>query len=210
MAANDAMLVAMSVFLTSRERTLWLRAAVVLAAIYASAGFAGTLAGFLQRHEVLLGVVFGVGFVCVMAAVGGGALTTRPGRREAWTRLGVAAAFGTLVVRLGVGPLERSHLFEFGLLGVLLHDALAERRSADPGVPSPAVAAVVATAVLGWLDEAVQAAVPGRVYDLRDVGVNALAGFVAVIGRGLVVRARQAAFRARTGKTKPQETRPKR
>jgi VanZ family protein len=39
---------------------------------------------------------------------------------------------------------------------------------------------VVVTALLGWLDEGIQAVLPNRVYDIRDVGVNALAGLLAI------------------------------
>jgi VanZ family protein len=47
-------------------------------------------------------------------------------------------------------------------------------------IPQPAAIAVVITALLGWLDEGIQANLPTRVSDLRDVGVNALAGLLAV------------------------------
>ena len=40
--------------------------------------------------------------------------------------------------------------------------------------------AVVATALLGWLDEGIQWLLPKRVYDRLDVGFNALAGLAAV------------------------------
>jgi VanZ family protein len=48
-------------------------------------------------------------------------------------------------------------------------------------VPWPAALAVATTAVVGWIDEGIQALLPSRVYDLRDVGVNALAGLMAII-----------------------------
>jgi len=39
---------------------------------------------------------------------------------------------------------------------------------------------VAVTAILGWLDEGIQAILPNRVYDVRDVGFNALAGLMAI------------------------------
>lgn len=50
---------------------------------------------------------------------------------------------------------------------------------------------MAATALLGWCDEGIQAILPGRVYDLRDVGINALAGFMAVTASLALARARR-------------------
>ncbi len=47
-------------------------------------------------------------------------------------------------------------------------------------VPAPSVLTVVATALLGLLDEGIQVLIPNRVFDIRDVGFNALAGLIAV------------------------------
>lgn len=123
-------------------------------------------------------VAFGVGFLLVVVAVVGSALKRRPGRREIWVLLGVAAVYGMVVVRIGIGPTERTHLFEYGLVAVLIQQALTERAQHGRGVGSPAIFAITSTALLGWLDEGTQALLPNRVYDLRDVGVNALTGLM--------------------------------
>lgn len=182
---------------TPRERRLWFAALAVLAAIYATVGLAGTLAAEL-RERALLGVAFATGFVLVLAAIVGSALRRRPGRREIWVGLGLAAAYGMIVVRMGVGPVERTHLFEYGLLAVLIHQALVERRRHGGRVRVPAVLAVAATVLLGWLDEGLQALLPNRRYDLRDVGINAAAGVMAVTASVLIAWARRG-DRARGG-----------
>lgn len=169
----------MSVFRSRRERRLWLLAAAVVVAIYSTLGFAGALAERL-RESNLLAISFGLGFVLVLAVIAATALTRSPSRRELWTLVGVAAVYGMVIVRMGVSLEERSHLFEYGLVGVLIYQALAERRRQGGRVPAPAVLAVVATALLGWIDEGIQAVLPNRVYALWDVGVNALAGLLAV------------------------------
>jgi VanZ family protein len=56
---------------------------------------------------------------------------------------------------------------------------------------------VLVTTVLGWLDEAFQWLVPDRVYDLRDVGFNALAGLVAVAATSALRWARPPGGRGR-------------
>ena len=67
-------------------------------------------------------------------------------------------------------------------------------------MPVPAVLAIVATALLGWLDEAIQLFLPDRVYDLRDVGFNALAGLMAVVASAALAWARR---RSRRGPASP-------
>ena len=106
------------------------------------------------RARNLLGVAFGAGLLAVIVAVVGIALRRRPGSGELWVGVGVAAVYGMVLVRMAIE--ERTHLFEYGLVAVLIHAALDERRRGGRRVPAPPVLAVVATALLGWLDEAIQ------------------------------------------------------
>jgi hypothetical protein len=48
-------------------------------------------------------------------------------RRLWFWALGVTAVYGMVVVRMEIGPAERTHLFEYGLLAVLIYQALTER-----------------------------------------------------------------------------------
>lgn len=180
----------MSHFTSDRERRLWFYALAVVVAIYSTLGLAGTLAQAL-RAQNLLNVSFAVGFLLVVAAIIGSVLKRRPGRREICLALGVAAAYGMVVVRMGVTPEERTHLFEYGLVAVLIHQALTERVRNGRRVPIPAVLTLAVTALLGWLDEAIQGLLPNRIYDLRDVGVNALAGLMAIAATLILARARR-------------------
>lgn len=164
---------------SARERRLWIAAALTLAAIYASIPFAGSLASAL-RSSGLLAPAFGAGFAAAVVLTIGRSLRGARGARPLWVALAVATAWAMLFVRMGVSAEERGHLFEYGLLGLLIHELLLERRTDRGGAARPAILAVLATAAFGWGDEAIQGIVPGRVYDLRDVGVNALAGLVAV------------------------------
>jgi hypothetical protein len=90
------------------------------------------------------------------------AITGKP-RGEVWVAVAVAAVYAMIPVRSGVGAMERTHLFEFGLLAVFLYEALAERKLHSGGVRLPGLVAILATTVFGWLDEAVQALIPARV-----------------------------------------------
>ena len=180
----------MSRFTSDRERRLWISALAVVIAIYATLGLAGRLAATL-RDRGLLDISFLVAFVAVVAAIAGIGLSRRPKAREVWTALGIGAVYGAVLVRSGVSAEERTHLFEYGLVAVLIHQALVERRKHHRRVPVPAVLAVAITALLGWMDEGIQAFLPNRVYDLRDVFFNVVAALMAVGASLALSKARQ-------------------
>lgn len=160
------------------ERALWLGVALVVAAIACGAVGAGTLVGRLGS-EAVVGIAFTIGFALSILAVVG--VTFSGGRvRELWTGIGVAAVLLMIPVRSGVPALDRTHLFEYGVLATLIYSALRERASRTGRSRLPAIWAIGAGTLIGWLDETLQRFLPDRVYDLRDVGVNALAALVAV------------------------------
>jgi len=165
-------------FTSSRERRLWVWTVVVVAAIYATLGLARSLADVL-RNEELLGGVFFVAFLAALTAVGILGLKRRPRTGEIGVLLGVAAVYLMAFSRLGVIE-ERTHLFEYTIVAVLIHEALKERIGQGRAVRFPALIAIGATAALGWLDEGIQAILPNRVYDIRDVFFNVFAGVMAV------------------------------
>jgi hypothetical protein len=187
----------MSLFTSDRERSLWFWALAAVVAIYSTLGLAGMLAEALRERN-LLDSSFGVAFLLVVAAIAGSGLKRRPRPREIWVALGVTAVYGTVLLRMGLGPEERTHLFEYGLVAVLIHQALTERVRGGCRVPAPAALAVVVTALLGWFDEGIQALLPNRVYDIRDVGFNALAGLMAVAASVALARARRWGWRRKS------------
>ncbi len=175
---------ARGVFASAREKRLWLWTAVVVVAIYLTLSPAQTLAAALRERGLL-----GPFTWLVLALVGGVALARwarlRPGTVEVGAVLGVVAVYVTTLIRLPV-PEARSHLFEYGLVGMLVYEALRERREGGRSVPVPALLAVAITSLLGWADEGIQAVLPNRVYDLQDVAFNAIAATMAVSATVLV------------------------
>ena len=75
---------------------------------------------------------------------------------------------------------ERTHLIEYGVVAVFIHEALTERASHDRRVPLPAALAILATALLGALDECIQAFLPTRAFDVQDMVFNTLAAVMAI------------------------------
>ena len=165
-------------FSSVRERRLWALTLAVVVAIFSTLGLAATLAGAL-RDRGLLDAAFGLGMLLVGAAIVTLALKTRPGSAEIGIALGVAAASLLVFVRMAI-PEERTHLIEYGVVAVFIYEALKERASQGRHLPVPALLAIVATALVGVLDECIQAFLPSRVFDPRDILFNVLAGVIAV------------------------------
>lgn len=188
----------MPAFTSNRERRLWLWALAAVVAIYLSLGFAGALAEAL-RDRNLLDTSFFAGVLLLAAVIAWSGLQRRPGRREIWVALGIITVYGMALLRMGIGPEERTHLIEYGLVAVLIYQALVERRRQGRRVPRPAALAVGVTVLLGWLDEGMQWLLPNRVYDIRDVGFNALAALMAIAASLALSRARQWPWRKREG-----------
>ncbi len=166
-------------FTSAREKRLWIWALIVVVAIYSTLGLAGTLVDELQDRELLDSLSF-AGFLVLVAVFAASGLLRRPGWRDVWVLIGAAAVYGLVVIRMGIDAVERTHLFEYGLVAVLVHQALIERSRLDDRVRTPAVMAVVITALVGLLDESIQAALPNRYFDLRDIAFNSLAALMAV------------------------------
>ena len=169
----------MAFFSSRRERRLWLWTLAVVAAIYSTLGLANTLAWALRERGLLDVASFWLGMLLVGATIVAFGLKARPGGLEIAVMLGVTAAYVLLLLRMVI-PEERSHLIEYGVVGVFIYAALAERASQGRRVPLPPLLAVVATAALGVLDECIQFFLPSRVFDPIDILFNLLAGAMSV------------------------------
>ena len=164
---------------SDRERRLWLWTLAVVVAIYSTLGLARTLAGVLRDRDLLDGS-FAFGMLLIGAAIVTQVLKTRPRGVEIGVALGVAAVYLLVILRMALPPEERTHLIEYGVVAVFIHEARTERSSQGRRVAVPVLLAVVATALVGVLDECIQALLPSRVFDPRDMLLNVLAALMAV------------------------------
>lgn len=171
----------MPVFTSRREQRLWLWTAVVLVAIYSTLGPARTLVDALRERN-LLGISFAFLVLLVAAVIVSQWAKKRPGWREIGVALGIALAYWMTFLRIE-NPAERTHLIEYGIVAALIHQALQERARNGRPVPGPAALTVGVTALLGLLDEGIQAVLPDRVFDWIDVVFNALAGLMVIVAR---------------------------
>jgi len=157
--------------------------------IYSTLGLAGTLSDVL-RDRGMFDSFFILGFFLLLAVVAIQGLTTRPGIAEVGVFVGIVAVYFMVFARMGI-PEERTHLFEYSLVAILIYQALVERRKNGRNISVPWLIAIAATALLGWIDEGIQPSLPNRVYDIRDVGFNALAGLMAILGTVALMWARR-------------------
>jgi len=200
-------------FRTSHERRLWLIAAGVVLFIYAIAYFVQFLLDALRTRGLLAAAVWGA---VIVAAAAGAAFVVRerPGRWEVVVLFAAAGAYLLFLRHLSILQ-ERIHLIEYGTVGGLAYAALCERWAApnaraDGTVTTaerprwqrwPALWAIVIAILAGWGDELVQALLPNRHYDLRDVATNAEAATLLVLV--LAARRKLRATPARPGPSAP-------
>lgn len=165
-------------FSSDRERRLWRWTIAVVVAIYSTLGLASTLVGILVERGVFQNA-FVTAFLMMVVAVMTQGLKVRPRGVELGVGIGVAAVYLMIFARLGIP--ERTHLFEYGVVGVLVYEALAERAQQGRRVPLVPLLAVVATSLIGTVDECIQGLLPSRVFDLRDILFNCLAAAASTV-----------------------------
>ena len=177
----------MALFVSRRERRLWLWTLTVVVAIYSTLGLAGSLADVLDNRD-LTTVSFALGMLLIGVTVVTQGLRTKPSGAEIGVALGVVVVYLMVLLRMALA--ERSHLIEYGVVASFIYEALEERAGQGRRVPAPAALAVLATGAVGVLDEGIQVFLPSRVFDPVDMLFNALAGVMAVLVRVVLARVR--------------------
>lgn len=100
-----------------------------------------------------------------------------------WVAFMVVAALLCVVTVLLLGlaiPEERVHFLQYGLMALLARHAYAGGNE-RPRIRVSMVVACLLTSGLGLLDECLQGLVPSRIFDWRDVGMNAGAAVTALL-----------------------------
>lgn len=177
----------MALFVSPLEQRLWLATAALFGLVCGVIYPAPYALEFLRERNLLRLTVAGI-LLCALAALTGWVVRQRPGKQE-WALLAAFAAVYAAIFWFLPVPQERLHFLEYGAIASLAYAALRERRRVSGHPPlgswrallwAPGARAIYLTSLLGWADEGIQALVPHRYYDLRDVGFNALAAVLAV------------------------------
>jgi hypothetical protein len=153
----------------------WLWVALCVLAIYLVVPLARTI----QRFVAALGgrVLFGYGVLAAMAVAFCAVcyyLVFRLKIRSPSNYVWLAAVTGLYIyftLQLWRAPEEAVHFLEYGLLGFFLFRAL----SLSIRDKSIYATALLVGSLVGIFDEILQWAMPGRYWDFRDAGLNALA-----------------------------------
>lgn len=167
-------------FTSKRERNLWFWALAVLIAIIATLFFGGRLIDFIVDRRLLENSTFYLFLLLVMAFLVSG-LKSKRSRLGYWIYAGVIAVYGMALLRMDLTAAERSHMFEYGMLAILVYEALSERKRNGVKVRAPALLSILGVGTIGLLDEVVQLLIPYRVFDLVDIGFNYLASTFGVM-----------------------------
>ncbi|WP_428276748.1 VanZ family protein [Candidatus Palauibacter sp.] len=168
-------------FSSNRERRLWLWALAVVVAIYTMADLVRTLADALRESGLieLTPTMFSAGMLLIGVMILVQGLRERSRGVEVGFALGVAA-IAVIGFARGIAAAERSHLIEYAVLALIIHEALVERKARGWRVPVPAVLAITVTTAVGVVDECIQFFLPSRTFDWFDIGFDLLASVIAV------------------------------
>jgi hypothetical protein len=151
---------------------------LVLIALFGSVGSAPKLFKVLEDSPLIDSAVW-LAFFSLVAAVAWQALIKRPTLHQIWIFLSVLGVFTFAWVRFQF-PAERSHLFEYSVVALMIYEALLERQNNGRLARNPALLALGLASGLGLLDETTQLFVPERYFDWRDVLFNTGAAVGAI------------------------------
>ena len=173
----------MSFFTSPREKRLWLYALVVLFIILLTL-FVGRPFLELFESQDVQAALFMMGLLLVVATIGFYGFTLKPSYKELVVWLGFSTVFLLFFLRLGLA--ERSHLIEYCVLAIFIHQALLERKNNVKDMPPPWLLALLLTFFIGVIDECIQIFLPDRVFHDEDIIFNGLAALMAIGGSGML------------------------
>lgn len=165
---------------SKKERKLWISVLVVLIAIYASLFLGGQFIDLMIERRIIEQSTFYLFILLILAFIVSGWKSSGK-RLEYWIYAGMIAVYGMTLFRMDITTAERSHMFEYGLLSILIYEALIERRLNGENVKIPVLTSIFGAGTIGLLDEYIQNFISYRVFDIIDIGFNYLASAFGVI-----------------------------
>lgn len=152
----------------------WLWVALCILSIFLIVPIARSVRNFVEKHSSV--DVFGYSVICVVC------IAFLIGFYLFWFRLKIralpnylwlavtACVYIFFTLKLWERPEEAIHFLEYGLLGLLLFRALRHHIH-DRSVY---LTAILIGGLVGIFDEVLQWMIPRRIWDMRDIGLNAL------------------------------------
>lgn len=168
----------MSLFTSNREKRLWIYSFIVLIAILLTLVF-GTQLVALQLKQDIQHLIFWLCIILIGLTIIIQGLKVNPNKIEIAIWFGITAVYLLLILRFW-GVAERTHLMEYSVLAVFIHEALIERTKLNSHILKTALRAFTITLIIGVLDECIQIFLPSREFDPLDILFNGLAGLLAI------------------------------
>ena len=163
---------------SKNEKHLWIATIVVLVGIHSTIGIARPVSNILLNDRLLTPLFFaGMLLVGITILIYG--INKNPNKSVIAVSFGIIAVYLMVLVRMEI-PQERTHIIEYGVVAALIYQAFLERKKQESMIPFPALFAIAATAIFGTIDELIQGIMPNRVFDVRDILFNSLAGVMSV------------------------------
>jgi len=160
-----------------RERR-WVAFGVYVAVVFVTVPFTRQVVLALRNTDLLGATVTG-SYAVAVAGIVYYVLFNR--RLADWVAFAVVAALLCVVTVLLLGlsiPEERVHFLQYGAMALLARGALS--RGTDGDAARGLLLGIALTSTLGLLEECLQGLVPRRVFDWRDVAMNAGAALTAL------------------------------
>ena len=165
---------------SKKERKLWISALVVLIAIYATLFLGGQFIDLMIERRIIEQSTFYLFILLILAFIVSGWKSSGK-RLEYWIYAGVIAVYGMALFRMDITTAERSHMLEYGLLSILIYEALIERKLNRKNVKIPVLTSIFGAGTIGLLDECIQYFISYRIFDIIDIGFNYLASAFGVL-----------------------------
>jgi hypothetical protein len=162
-----------------RERH-WVAFGAYVAVVFVTVPFTRQVVLALRNTDTL-GATVTAAYAVAVAGVVHYVLFNR--RLADWIAFVVVAALLCVVTVLLLGlaiPEERVHFLQYGSMALLARSALARGTEGDARAARHLLLGIAITSTLGLLEECLQGLVPRRVFDWRDVAMNAGAAFTAL------------------------------
>ena len=170
----------MNLFSSKREKRLWLYALICWIMILSLLFLGQPLLKLFSDQNIPAGI-FIVGMILVTLATLIHAFQRNSQKVSLILWLSFLAICSMFLLRLGLE--ERSHLIEYSILAILIHEALLEKQKKEDSRWTTPLIAVGLTSTLGVIDESLQLLVPHRFFDINDIIFNSFAAIFAVGSR---------------------------
>lgn len=165
------------VFVSKREKRLWITILLVVAGIYSSLAFTPSILEALPDQQAAIGFLLSMFLMLLMVLVQ--ALRKKRSQLELGVLFGVIAVYIMFIMRMSLP--ERTHLIEYSVVGALVFEALRERMQAENKTVVPFLLAILISTLIGVIDECIQYFLPNRVFDFIDILFNFLSALASII-----------------------------